>query len=66
MGELDPKLEILYDWQKSMQKGTAYYMKDQRVRGVLLWNLSHGLDTAREIMAMPGPLKVDDLVGKIR
>ena len=55
VGDLDPELEILYDWQESMQKGTAFYMNKGRVRGVLLWNLSHGLDTAREIIAMPGP-----------
>jgi 3-phenylpropionate/trans-cinnamate dioxygenase ferredoxin reductase component len=63
VGELDPRLEILYDWQEPLQKGTAYYLKEGRVRGVLLWNLSHGLERARELIAATGPLTKDGLRG---
>ena len=66
VGELDPQLDILYDWQEPFQKGAAYYMMQGRVRGVLLWNLNRGLDIARELIAAPGPFRKQDLAGKIR
>jgi NADPH-dependent 2,4-dienoyl-CoA reductase/sulfur reductase-like enzyme len=50
VGELDPRLEVTYDWQEPLVKGTVYYRKDRRVRGVLLWNQGKGLDAAREII----------------
>ena len=39
VGELDSRLEIVSDWQEPYQKGVVYYLRDGRVRGVLLWNV---------------------------
>lgn len=64
VGELDPALEITYDWQDPLQKGAFYYMKDGRVRGVVLWNIGRGLDQARALIAEPGPFRVGDLQGR--
>ncbi|MBE0696508.1 MAG: FAD-dependent oxidoreductase, partial [Anaerolineaceae bacterium] len=66
VGEMDPGMEIIYDWQEPLRKGVAYYLKQGRVRGVLLWNLSHGLETARQIIAAPGPFDAGSLSGIIR
>jgi 3-phenylpropionate/trans-cinnamate dioxygenase ferredoxin reductase component len=65
VGELDPRLPVVFDWQEPYQKGTAYYMEADQVRGVLLWNLSRGLDIARQIIADPIPLEAKDLIGRI-
>jgi len=65
VGDLDPRLPIVYDWQEPFEKGTAYYVDDTRVRGVLLWNMSRGLDSARELIAHPGPFHAADLIGRI-
>jgi 3-phenylpropionate/trans-cinnamate dioxygenase ferredoxin reductase component len=65
VGDLNPTLQIVYDWQEPFRKGAAYYMQGQRVRGVLLWNLPRGLDTARQLIANPGPISHSDLVGAI-
>jgi 3-phenylpropionate/trans-cinnamate dioxygenase ferredoxin reductase component len=65
VGELDPAAEMVFDWQEPLQKGTVYYLKQGRVRGVLLWNVSRGLDTARQLIAAPGPIHPEDLHGKI-
>lgn len=65
VGELDPRLEIVYDWQEPFQKGAAYYLRDGKVRGVLLWNLSAGLEDARALIAAREPLSPADLRGKI-
>jgi NADPH-dependent 2,4-dienoyl-CoA reductase/sulfur reductase-like enzyme len=61
VGELDPRMKIVYDWQEPFQKGAAYYLAENRVRGVLLWNISRGLDQARALIANPGPIQPADL-----
>lgn len=65
VGDLDPRLTMVYDWQEPFRKGVVYYLHDRRVRGVLLWNASRGLDTARHLIAEPGPFQANDLMGKI-
>ena len=65
VGELNPAFEIFFDWQEPFRKGVVYYLREGRVRGVLLWNVSKGLDMARRLIAEPGPLRPADLRGKI-
>lgn len=65
VGDLDPRLPIVYDWEEPFQKGVAYYLDGARVRGVLLWNMSRGLDIARQLIAAPGPFHATDLIGRI-
>jgi NADPH-dependent 2,4-dienoyl-CoA reductase/sulfur reductase-like enzyme len=66
VGELDARLEIVADWQEPYQQGVAYYLRDGRVRGVLLWNVWGQVDTARALIAEPGPFNAGDLIGRIR
>lgn len=66
VGELNPELEIVYDWQEPFQKGVIYYTRGGTVRGVLLWNIKRGLDAARALIDDPGPFAPGDLKGKIR
>jgi NADPH-dependent 2,4-dienoyl-CoA reductase/sulfur reductase-like enzyme len=66
VGDLDPALDIVYDWQEPYQKGTVYYLRDGRVRGVLLLNASRGLDAARSLIAESGPFLPADLAGRIQ
>ena len=48
VGDLDPRMEIVYDWQEPFEQGTISYLgADRTVRGVLLWNIERGLDEAR-------------------
>ena len=65
VGELDSHLEIVSDWQEKYHQGVVYYMKDGRVRGVLLWNVWGKVDAARELIARPGPFQPADLKGAI-
>ncbi|PYK01684.1 MAG: pyridine nucleotide-disulfide oxidoreductase, partial [Verrucomicrobia bacterium] len=39
VGELDSRLETFVDWKEPNKEGVIYYLKDNRVRGVLLWNV---------------------------
>jgi 3-phenylpropionate/trans-cinnamate dioxygenase ferredoxin reductase subunit len=65
VGELDPNMEILFDWQEPLRKGAAFYMAGEQVRGVLLWNLPRGLETARRLITDPAPSHAKDLCGRI-
>ena len=65
VGELSSKLETFSDWQEKFQKGVVYYLKDGRVRGVLLWNVWEKLKEATALMSEAGPFKPEDLKGRI-
>jgi len=66
VGKLDSELEIVEDWQEPFKKGTVYYLKNNQVRGVLLWNVWEKVDEARALMKEGGPFKVEDLKGRIK
>lgn len=69
VGELDPNLEIYADWQgkdnEKYKEGIIYYLKDGRVRGVLLWNVWKQVDEARKLIGEKGPFKPEDLKGRL-
>ena len=65
VGLLDSRLEIVEDWEEKYQKGVLYYLKDDRVSGVLLWNIWDKLNEARKIIGLPAPVKGSDLIGRI-
>ncbi len=53
VGELDPALDIIYDWQEPFSEGVIYYTANGLVRGALLWNMNKGLDDARQQIGKP-------------
>jgi NADPH-dependent 2,4-dienoyl-CoA reductase/sulfur reductase-like enzyme len=65
VGQVDTRLEMVEDWQRPNEEGVVYYLKNQRVRGVLLWNVWGHLDAARELIAQPGPFSRENLIGRI-
>lgn len=65
VGELDARLEIVADWQEPYQKGVIYYLRDNLVRGVLLWNTWDQVDAARALIAERTPLSRADLAGRL-
>ncbi len=66
VGETSSKMETVSDWQEPFKKGVIYYLKEGRVRGVVLWNVWKQVDNARALMMEKGPFKADDLIGKIK
>jgi hypothetical protein len=66
VGELDARLETFVDWQEPFSKGVVYYIRDGRVRGVLLWNVWGQVEAARKLIAEPGPFAPDNLRGRLQ
>ncbi len=51
VGEFSSKMDIFEDWQDPFQKGVVYYLIDNRVRGVLLWNTWGQVNAARKLIS---------------
>jgi NADPH-dependent 2,4-dienoyl-CoA reductase/sulfur reductase-like enzyme len=66
VGELDSRLETVSDWEDPYRKGVVYYLRDGRVRGVLLWNVWNKVNDARELIASPGGFRLEELSERIR
>ncbi|HYS05745.1 MAG TPA: FAD-dependent oxidoreductase [Candidatus Dormibacteraeota bacterium] len=65
VGEVDSRLETVADWKEPCREGVIYYLRNGRVRGVLLWNVWEQVDAARRLLAEPGPFKASDLKGRL-
>jgi len=58
-------LESHGDWKDMCKEGVIYYLKDGRVRGVLLWNVWKQVDEARKLIGEKGPFKPEELKGRL-
>lgn len=66
IGTLDPDLVTVEDPTED-DGMVVYYLDDQRVRGVLLWNCDGGMDAARDLLATgERPVDAADLLGSVR
>jgi 3-phenylpropionate/trans-cinnamate dioxygenase ferredoxin reductase subunit len=65
VGEVDSRLETVADWKEPYRQGVIYYLRDGRVRGVLLWNVWEQVDAARRLIAEPGPFRPENLKGRL-
>jgi 3-phenylpropionate/trans-cinnamate dioxygenase ferredoxin reductase component len=65
VGELDARLEIVGDWSPAGREGIVYYLRDRRVRGVLLWKVFGKLDEARALLSDPQPVSAESVRGRI-
>jgi NADPH-dependent 2,4-dienoyl-CoA reductase/sulfur reductase-like enzyme len=65
VGEVDSRLETVADWKDPYREGVVYYLRNGRVRGVLLWNVWEQVDAARKLIAEPGPFRPESLKGRL-
>jgi 3-phenylpropionate/trans-cinnamate dioxygenase ferredoxin reductase subunit len=63
VGDLDSRLETVANWEEPYQKGIVYYLREGRVRGVLLWNVWGQVDAARELISSRRTFQPEDLKG---
>jgi 3-phenylpropionate/trans-cinnamate dioxygenase ferredoxin reductase component len=50
VGEIEAKLETYADWQTVNEKGVIYYLKDKKVKGVMMCNVWNKVEAARELI----------------
>ena len=65
VGELNSQYQIVEDWQDPFQKGVLYYLQDQHVKGVLLWNVWDKVDEARQVIGDASRVSAKDLIKRI-
>jgi NADPH-dependent 2,4-dienoyl-CoA reductase/sulfur reductase-like enzyme len=65
VGEVDSRLETFADWKRPNEEGVVYYLKEGRIRGVLLWNVWEQVEAARKLIAASGPFSRENLKGKL-
>jgi len=65
VGELDSSFEIIEDWKEIFRKGVIYYLRDGRVRGVLLWNTWGQVAAATRLIAEKAQHTRETLLGRI-
>jgi 3-phenylpropionate/trans-cinnamate dioxygenase ferredoxin reductase component len=65
VGELDSRLEVVADWKEEFREGVLYYLDQQRLRGVLLWNTWGQVDNAHVLIAAQGTFTPQSLKGKL-
>jgi NADPH-dependent 2,4-dienoyl-CoA reductase/sulfur reductase-like enzyme len=62
VGELDPRHEVLAEWEEPNRKGVVYYLDaERRPRGVLLWNVFGRVDAARDLIRAHQPIEAGTL-----
>lgn len=65
-GEVDSRLETCADWQKENDTGVIYYLREGKVRGVMMCNVWDKVETARELIRKGEMVTPEKLRGLIR
>ncbi|GAP66052.1 NAD(P)H-nitrite reductase [Mizugakiibacter sediminis] len=65
VGTLDARLETVEQWAQPFREGVVYYLDAGRVRGVLLWNTWGQVESARALIAAPGPFDAESVRGRL-
>lgn len=66
VGEVNSALETFADWQEKNHTGVIYFLKENKVRGVMLCNVWDKVERARELIRKSEPVTPAHLVGLIR
>ncbi len=63
VGEMNKGYTIYTDWIDPYRKGTIFYLKDAKIRGVIFWNLWGKIDQGRKLILENKTFQIDDLKG---
>jgi 3-phenylpropionate/trans-cinnamate dioxygenase ferredoxin reductase subunit len=55
VGETDSSHDVVTRLRHPEEKGAIFYLREGRVRGIVLWNVFGKVDAGRELIANPGP-----------
>lgn len=65
IGEVDSRMETFADWQKENETGVIYYLRDGKVRGVMMCNVWDKVEIARELIKNANKMTPEKLSGLI-
>ncbi|HUW51276.1 MAG TPA: FAD-dependent oxidoreductase [Sulfuricella sp.] len=65
-GEVDSRLETFADWQEENRTGVIYYLREGRVRGVMMCNVWEKIEAARALIRKGEIVTPESLRGTIR
>ncbi len=65
VGDVNSRLETYADWKKENDTGVIYYLKDQKVRGVMMCNIWEKVEAARELIRKVEGMTPKNLQGLI-
>ncbi|HEU5299060.1 MAG TPA: FAD-dependent oxidoreductase [bacterium] len=65
VGQFDSRLQTVEDWKEPFREGVIYYLRDGRVRAVLLWNVWEQVEHARALIAEQRTFTPKDLKGRL-
>jgi 3-phenylpropionate/trans-cinnamate dioxygenase ferredoxin reductase subunit len=65
-GEVDSRLETFADWQKKNDTGVIYYLRDGKVKGVMMCNVWDKIEVARALIRKGESVTPEILRGMIR
>lgn len=63
VGTLDPSLDTLFDHREDGE--IVFYLDEDKLKGILLWNVEVDLDDVRELIDQP-PANKEDLIGALK
>ncbi len=66
VGDVNSRLETYADWKKENHTGVIYYLKDQKVRGVMMCNIWEKVEVARELVRQGEIMTLKNLQGLIQ
>lgn len=65
VGDVNPELDVIEDWQKEYDTGVIYFLKDSKVRGAMMCNVWDKVPAARELIIGGQQVTADELRGAI-
>lgn len=65
VGILDSKLDMVESWKTPFEEGIVYYFEDDKIVGVLLWNVWEKIDDAWELVTEETTYSTDEEVKKL-
>jgi len=65
VGEVDSRLDMITDWKTPCREGVIYYLREGRVRGVLIWNIFGLVDGAKRLIGSATSIHPSDREGRL-
>ena len=63
VGEMNKDLTIYSDWIEPFKKGTIFYLQENKIRGLIFWNLWGKVDMGRELIRESKKYQIEELKG---